>query len=170
MKGMVQQVTENVDAGTTTIEFGPPHDLGANDLVELLRINRNRLIHYSPGVAISGSATAATEVGLGTAMPINNSPSTPGFMNQSVVSEDVIGAGAQKVTGADSGASFSYWTPQGPANPGAPVGGSVLINTNDIAPADKAAERFLRIRKLNVCQDGAPGTIYVLCSQFVPDP
>jgi hypothetical protein len=170
MKGMVQQITENVDAGTTTIEFGPPHDLGANDLVELLRINRNRLIHYSPGIAISGSATAATEVGLGTAMPINNSPSTPGFMNQSVVSEDVTGAGAQKVTGADSGASFSYWTPQGPANPGAPVGGSVLINTADIAPADKTAGRFLRIRKLNVCQDGAPGTIYVLCSQFVPDP
>jgi hypothetical protein len=169
VQAMVQQVTENVDTGTTEIEIGPPLQLSAGDLVDLLRTSRNRLIHYSPGVAISGSPSASTEVGLGNSLPQKNSPSTPGFVSRAVVSEDIAGSGTQKVTGVDNGKAFSYWTPQGPVNVGAPAPGSILIHLGDIAPGDVASGTTVRMRKVEVCQNGVSGKMYFLCSNFIPD-
>jgi hypothetical protein len=170
MRALVQQVTENVDAGATTVEFGPPRNLSAGELVDLLRINRNRLIHYSPDLPISGSATAATEIGLGNDLPEKNSPSTGGFTQKSVVSGDVAGAGSQRVTGiASDGKAFTYWTPQGPFDEGMAAAGSVRIWVSDIAPADVAAGVRVRLQKVSVCKDGVAGKMYFLCSDFIAD-
>ncbi|HSI08839.1 MAG TPA: hypothetical protein VK985_09610 [Rariglobus sp.] len=42
MNAQVQQVTDIVDSGTTTVRVGRPNNLGPSDLLELLRINRGR--------------------------------------------------------------------------------------------------------------------------------
>lgn len=42
MQAQIQRVSEDVDAGRTTVTVGPPAHLGPQDLVELLRVNRTR--------------------------------------------------------------------------------------------------------------------------------
>ena len=42
MRGLVQEVREDIERGRTWIRFGPPKHLGADDLVELMRVNRRR--------------------------------------------------------------------------------------------------------------------------------
>lgn len=54
MKALVQTVVENLDTAETTVTFGPPNHLGLQDIIELLRVNRNRLILTSPGARSGG--------------------------------------------------------------------------------------------------------------------
>ncbi len=42
MNALVVSITEDVDAGVTEAQFGPPQHLGVADLVELMRVARNR--------------------------------------------------------------------------------------------------------------------------------
>src|SRR5262249_41429440 len=98
MKGMVQSITEDIDAGTTLVEFGPPKHLGAGELVDLLRVNRSRNIVYWPTLQTSGVGAGAESVALGDNTPEKNSSSTPGFTQSHVVSGAVDGSGPISVT------------------------------------------------------------------------
>jgi hypothetical protein len=42
MNATIQSIVETVDTGCTTIQFGPPKHLGADDFIEILRLNRRR--------------------------------------------------------------------------------------------------------------------------------
>lgn len=57
MNASIQEIEEDVDNGTTTITFGPNKYLSAGELVDLLRINRNRLILENPTYTISGESS-----------------------------------------------------------------------------------------------------------------
>lgn len=49
MNACVQQITYDLDAGATTLTFGPAAHLGAQDLVERLRVNRFPRFYYLIG-------------------------------------------------------------------------------------------------------------------------
>ena len=69
MNTVVQQVVENLETGETTIAFGPPSHLGAPDLIELLRLNRFRVIYSNPAAQIqSAQVEGQTELGQQTAL------------------------------------------------------------------------------------------------------
>ena len=65
MGALVQQVTEVIDTGKVTVQFGPPQHLSLQDLVELLRAFRQRYRETPLSAIISGtiSATAPPELG-----------------------------------------------------------------------------------------------------------
>lgn len=42
MNALIQETTENLSNQTIRVRFGPPKHLGANDMIELLRMNRHR--------------------------------------------------------------------------------------------------------------------------------
>src|SRR5712692_3140605 len=65
MNAMIQTVSEDVDAGTTRIQFGPPAHLGPADLAELLRINRLRLRWTNFTLQNDGTLSGSSDVQLG---------------------------------------------------------------------------------------------------------
>jgi hypothetical protein len=160
MKAMVQSVTEDLDAGTTQIEFGPPKHLSAGELVDLLRVNRSRAIFYWPTLQTSGVGAGAESVALGDNTPEKNSASTPGFTQTHVVSGTVDGSGATVVSqaGASPAAAQTQWL--------GGAGGSVNIS---IATSDVTDPAAIKLQKLPICLNGQGGTMYFLCSQFIPD-
>jgi hypothetical protein len=187
MKGMVQSITEDIDAGTTLVEFGPPKHLSAGELVDLLRVNRSRSIFYWPTLQTSGVGAGAESVALGDNTPEKNSSSTPGFTQSHVVSGAVDGSGPLSVTqvtspyplgllGFGASAAFTHWTPSGPFAPqggGNPLPpstpGSITISTSDISGGDINNGVAVKLQKLPLCLNGTSGTMYFLCSQFIPD-
>jgi hypothetical protein len=187
MKGMIQSITEFLDDGTTLVEFGPPKHLSAGELVDLLRVNRSRSIFYWPTLQTSGVGAGAESVALGDNTPEKNSSSTPGFTQSHVVSGAVDGSGPLSVTqvtspyplgllGFGASAAFTHWTPSGPFAPrggGNPLPpstpGSITISTSDIAGGDINNGVAVKLQKLPLCLNGTSGTMYFLCSQFIPD-
>jgi hypothetical protein len=71
MGSIVQEVQEDVDAGTTVLQLGPPQHLGARDMVELLRVNRFRFV-YTPQQERAGQQSAGGAVRLGKVTPKEN--------------------------------------------------------------------------------------------------
>lgn len=74
MDAVIQEVAEDVDSGTTRIRVGPPSHLGPRDLVELLRVNRFRMV-YTSRATRSGSSASAAGVGLGRDVRLENATS-----------------------------------------------------------------------------------------------
>jgi hypothetical protein len=182
MNGMVQSITEDLDNGTTQVEFGPPKHLSAGELVDLLRVNRSRTIFYWPTLQTSGIGAGSESVALGDNTPEKNSSSTPGFTQSHVVSQNVDGSGPNVVSQVPPPfslgligtgmAAFTHWTPSGPftGNPLPPATpGSITISTADIAAGDVNNGVAVNLKKLPICMNGVSGTIYFLCSQFIPD-
>jgi hypothetical protein len=161
MNALVQRITENLDAGTTTVEFGPPGILSAGELVDLLRVNRNRVVRYNVGLAIGGVPNlTGGNVSLGRNTPEKNSSSTTGYDQAHVVSGTIDGSGAVVATSP----GVTQWLPSGPANPATPYPpGSVTIDQAD------AAGNTMKIQAVPVCFNGTKGRIYFLCSNFIPD-
>jgi hypothetical protein len=176
MNAQVQTITESLDNGTTLVEFGPPKHLGAGELVDLLRVNRSRTFFHWPTLQTSGVGGGAESVGLGDDMPEKNSSSTPGFTQSQVVSNYVDGSGPNVVSqiGQPGGlAAFTHWTPAGPfaAVEGLPpaTAGSITISTSYIAGGDVSGGVLVKLRKIPICLNGQSGSMYFLCSQFIPD-
>lgn len=72
MAAMVQEITEDIATGQRTIRFGPPQHLGPRDLVDLLRVNRFRLV-LTPSSQRAGQSASNLGVGLGRTTPKENS-------------------------------------------------------------------------------------------------
>jgi hypothetical protein len=181
MNGMVQSITEDIDAGTTQIDFGPPKHLGAGELVDLLRVNRSRTIFYWPTLQINGGvgSSGAGSNSVADFTPEKNSAATPGFTQTHVVSGAVDGSGPLIVSTVPPPVSagllgtittaYTAWLPNGPYGPdAAATPGSITISTLDIA-ADAGNGVFVRLQKLPMCLNGVSGSMYFLCSQFFPD-
>lgn len=159
MNALVQEVTENIDTGQTTVRFGPPKTLSAGELVDLLRVNRFRLIGFPYSMPISGtpSGGANSELDITADTPEKNSSHAEGPDQKHVVSSTVDGTGPILSNVASGGDITSIW------NSSVAGTGSVtisLVATNG---------QNLSIQPLKVCQDGVSGTVYFLCSGFIPD-
>src|SRR5262249_23488242 len=95
MAAMVQAVTENIDTGETTVEFGPPRNLSAGELVDLLRVNRLRHVYSGFSMRAAGMpGDASGDVALGQNTPEKNSVSGLAPANPHVISKTVDGTGA----------------------------------------------------------------------------
>lgn len=165
MAAMVQSITENIDTGATLVRFGPPRNLSAGDLVDLLRVNRSRLVVNVNSMRSNGTPGGGNgSVDLGENTPEKNSVSGTAPLNPHVISKSVDGTGPIIKHIGDALDCTSEWV--GIAVPGSsvpPPAGSVRIRLSDAEGQD------LFIQQLPICQNGVPGTMYFLCSNFVPD-
>jgi hypothetical protein len=157
MKVLIQEISEDLTSGVTTLYFGPPKFLSAGELVDLLRVNRLRTIRSSFSMRPGGSAggNADSPVDIGEQQPEKNSIAGHIPPNPHVVSENPDGTGARILHSALSGdASIT-------------LGSSAAANTINLKLSD-AGGANLYVRYLSVCQDGVAGGIYVLASNFIP--
>ena len=166
MAAMVQEISENIDTGQTTVQYGPPRNLSAGELVDLLRVNRARIINSQYSMRFGGTpGVTPDDLELGQNTPEKNSPSAPATENPKVISATVDGTGAIiRHTSLNDGLDCStVW--QGVPVPGgsAPTPGSIDITLSDAGGSD------LYIQPLRLCLNGVSGTMYFLCSNFVPD-
>ncbi len=78
MKALVQSVSYHLDSGTTTVNIGPPQQLGFADLVELLKVTRNSRPSMSVTVRESGDiASSDSTIPGGQNAPRSNSTQGP---------------------------------------------------------------------------------------------
>ena len=79
MRGLVQQVDEDWERGSVTITFGPATHLGPADLLELLRVTRQRVMLTNPATQADPNAVQPGQVQLGEHTPLNGSSTNPGL-------------------------------------------------------------------------------------------
>jgi hypothetical protein len=65
MDAVVQQIEEDIDAGQTSVTFGPPARIEADTLVALVRALRGRRFSYNRTARTTGQASGANDVELG---------------------------------------------------------------------------------------------------------
>lgn len=124
MAAVVQTTEEDVDQGTTRVEFGPPQHLGPRDMLELLRVNRYRL-RISASNARDTGAVSSGAVALGEATPVVDT--TGGLSDRSLV----------RVRGT-SGGEVALLTATNPRVLLSPASGSTYIDLDlSAAPAVK---------------------------------
>jgi hypothetical protein len=78
MNAMVVAITDDFGTGTTTVEFGPPSFLGAQEMIDFLRTNRFRTRNMSPNLPQTGQASGANNIDLGKHLPRRNATTSPG--------------------------------------------------------------------------------------------
>lgn len=163
MAAQVQEVEEDLDTGQTTIHFGPNKHLSAGELVDLLRVNRDRQSLSGYQMRASGQPSAqGGDVTLGQNTPEKNSAPATSPPNPAVIASTPDGTGPiiqHQSTGIDAVSTWS--APKQPS--GTSAMGSVRISLID------AEDRDLFIQPLSICLNGVSGTIYFLCSEFEPD-
>lgn len=81
---LVQSVTEDLGAGRMAVTVGPASHLGLSDLIELLRVNRHRLVINNPRTRTTGSVSGDGTVTLGKATARENT--TTGLGDRSSMS------------------------------------------------------------------------------------
>jgi hypothetical protein len=83
-----------------------------------------------------------------------------------VISQAVDGSGPAITHSSDDADCISTWAAAPDSQPGAPppAAGSVTIQLSATGGRD------LTIQQLHLCLNGVSGTMYFLCSDFVPDP
>jgi hypothetical protein len=80
-----QLIEENAYDGIMSVQFGAPQHLSANDMVELQRVTRSRLVLNI--ISRQGGASSGTTVHLGKKSPTKNSSDGGGYFEKLVVSE-----------------------------------------------------------------------------------
>lgn len=165
MKAMPQEVMENLDDGTTFIRFGPPKNLSAGELVDLLRLNRQRKVFSGYSMRAAGAASDSSgSIDLGSNTPEKNSVASTGTANPHVVSGSVDGSGPTVTNSAGGGEVSTVWRDNGSVTNPHPAPGFIDITLSD------AGGQQLFIRPIPVCLNGVSGIIYGLFSDFIKDP
>jgi hypothetical protein len=100
---------------------------------------------------------------LGSNTPEKNSASGDAPANPLVVSATVDGTGAIIVLSSGGSDAVAQWLNQPGPDTTTPVPGSVTIRLSDCNGND------LVIQPIKLCLNGVSGTMYFLCSNFVPD-
>lgn len=77
-RGIVQAIYEEIDKGQTYIKFGPAKHIGADDLVELLRVNRKRQSSRSAIRRTTGNSPKVQVLEQGTHSRIENTDQSGG--------------------------------------------------------------------------------------------
>lgn len=130
MCAVIQIVSEKIDTGETSIEFGPPNHLGRQDLVRLLQVNRKRRVTYRADERSSGHPAGKAEVDGIDDTPAENS--SPGAGQTSRLMLMAAGGGD---------------------------GSKVTLDVADCNGKE------LKVRELDICEDGTAKKILVVCSE-----
>lgn len=179
MRALIQTVDEDVDNGTSTYTLGIPEHLGADDLMELLRLTRNRSRSTNANTIKDGVGTSAGEGNLGdyTAEP----NSTPGDKLHSQIAVVKSVDDPQRVHIEASSALALKPRLLMEAGAGATVARMDLeshhINTS-VAPAvilstAASGDQQIKFRKVKVCVNiggvDKTRTIIIPCSDYFSD-
>lgn len=90
MDAVVQSITESLDDGKTSVTFGPPKHLGADDIIEFLQATRNR-VRFTPISAMtSGLAGGASSGAAPKDTPIKNTNADGGKVDKITVAEHIV--------------------------------------------------------------------------------
>jgi hypothetical protein len=138
MKALVQQISEDLDSGRTTITFGPPGHLGPSDLIELTRINRHRRRDTATSAMTSGRANGG-QVQLGDKMPNNDSSH-----NDADISFRLVRAGTITITLDGAGNLSIIDAPSGQNPKGVAMATAACVGGG--------APRVLGVREVAVCE------------------
>lgn len=168
MNALVQQVTEDIDSGITSVTVGPAKHLGPDDLIEWLRFNRGRFVYTPLASRTGGIAPTSTILGKNTSK--TNATNAGG----NEVAFQILGAiGDQTLTGDDrpvgpilklSGNSVAAPTARIQIGEPAIITGDVTVKQLDVNHADIATGKVIKVRTMSngsqvVCsQDFSGGT------------
>lgn len=135
MGEIIWGITEDIDSGTTTVSFGPAPYLSANDMIELLKANRNRLVYTSLQQRIGATNGQDRKVELPKRSVVKNTSSSVKQHNRLQVQESV--SGSLGLVDIDATQAFD--------------------SSNNPRP--------LKIREVIVCVDGVNRKMLALCSE-----
>lgn len=113
MAAMIQEATEDVDNGTTSVQFGPPGRLEADSIIALFRALRARRFAWQATARTSGSSVGQGDIEL-SGETSDSSQSSGGGRNERLLVADTNAAGDHQVdldpagiTHADAGDNAS---------------------------------------------------------------
>lgn len=138
MRALIHSVEEDVDNGITRISFGPPNYLGPADLIELHRANRGRKVPTSwkaRGTGLSVDAASAL---------VEFDAYTPDSKVHSEAGE------TQKSVFRDKGETYAA---------------QISIDPTLVTAIKGDSDVELKPREIDVCVDGVPKKMIVLCSE-----
>lgn len=166
MAAVVQSTEEDVDNGTTLVQFGPPQHLGPRDLVELLRVNRFRLRITRSAVRTTGTA-AGGAIPLGQYTPQENA--TRGLAERKFAS--VVDGNDRVDIDTQSGPALAMTTDGGSTSSVEITGhgntririagpnGAVYLDTVNLA------SNTIEFREVAICVNGVQKRMLILCSE-----
>lgn len=168
MQALIQRVQENIETGQTVVEFGPPRELSAGELVDLLQVNRSRFIFTSVSMRAAGTSASGgdSSVSLGTDTPEKNSTGSGCYYDSFVVSDepDASKALISLSIEEDSGNPVIVMDDQSDPN-----SGSVEMDLGDVFGSDGQGHQLI-FRELDVCENGVPKKKIFLCSESYDPP
>jgi hypothetical protein len=137
MNALIQQVTENVETGTTTLNFGAPQHLSTQDFVALLRVQRDRKPSWRLQERVDGHAYGdKAQVDGATQTPVSK-PDQPPVPGKTIVLAEKPDDNPSKLK----------------------------LTTDDIVAAVQAlTDKDVKLRPIQVCEDGETKTRLFLCS------
>lgn len=166
MRALVQRANEQIVPGKTVVRFGPPAQLGANDLMQWLRAMRWRKAYQSPQIQ-SGSQNAKPAHQTGGAQSSANSSSGPAASKRTVwLPDQSLGTGT-KTTVDGNGIII-----EGGGNRMELTAGRLKITTAtgqsvDINIADLLAGQAVKLQQTEGCSKGNPVTCATVRSDLV---
>jgi hypothetical protein len=149
---LVQSVVEDIGSGRISITIGPAKQLGVADLVELLRVNRYRIVYNNPAVRITGSASGGGNVQLGKAVPKENT--TAGLGDQELFAISAAAAESKtNVNALDAANKRLLMEVQNAAGERDTSHGSVELKLDDTIGTD-GNKHEVKLRQVLVCVQG----------------
>jgi hypothetical protein len=159
MAAIVQEVIEDVDRGETKIRFGPPPHLQASDLMELLKVARQRKRDTPVQMSVQGKFGTGT-VELGKANANENGTGGEGALKLLVLKDAARKLKLDCSTSAD-GAALVLYDANGTT--------TITLKTAD-AKDFEDTKRSLTIREVEVCVSGVTQRMLVLGSAAYDPP
>lgn len=140
MNALIQAVTEDVDRGLTTIQFGPAKHLGLDDIIQLLQVNRFRQIRTPATARAQGRSTPGGNLTLGSDTPKESGGSGLAVLKRMELGDQAIifDATATPLAGAQ-----------------------ILLSIAD------AGNNIIRLRETEICEDGVKKTALVFRSEVL---
>jgi hypothetical protein len=133
MAALIQQVSQEIETGRTTVTFGPPAHLGPTDLVELVRFNRQRRLTFSWGGRLNGKDPRHEAAALGAQVANHSAQASGHLMRRAAIQLDASGDR------------------------------SVKLSADGLAPASESPlETMARFHEVTVTKDGTPAVFRVL--------
>ena len=163
MAAQVQKIVENLETGRTTVEIGPAKHLGAGELLDLLRVSRNRRIQSSYLMRPNGNAASNNggQIALGNNTPEKNSVVGHGAANPHIVSQNKDGTGYNiQFSSTSSDSIFKMLTNA------SGTGNKVQAQLSQITGESSAV--VIQLRKVSYLSAGCtPVHRWVLCSDEI---
>lgn len=147
---LVQGIHGNLARGEVTLHVGPPGQVGLTDLIEIHRVNRNRMVFNLPSGRSDGAAGGGSQnVALGKTTSREN---TTAGVAERKLSTETDGAGGGNSTMIKSNATQQEWSMRVVDGNGSPVTGQAGVTMALSALGGRTAQFYeLRFKDATTC-------------------